>query len=260
LRDWRPTRPSRLRDDARTANRRPARRPQCPARPALTVVDPATLGMTLSCGKSPSYPSLLSPCMVRLSAVKVRRSVARCGWRTDGSGVEGWSGPGRRSRATSAPTVDRATRGGSGASTAAMSAAIHAMTTGISKHRRRTAVSRSYAVTTSDPVELLDRVLETFHQVNRALPKRVLTREELVALGGLLTQVSGALLTLTDLLNAPAHHYDRTRVLHANTDTTPAARPPAATSLLRDCRDGFLMAYTSARAFHADLRRCLKRP
>ena len=135
------------------------------------------------------------------------------------------------------------------------------MTTGISKHRRRTAVSRSYAVTTSDPVELLDRVLETFHQVNRALPKRVLTREELVALGGLLTQVSGALLTLTDLLNAPAHHYDRTRVLHANTDTTPATRPPAAaTSLLRDCRDGFLVAYTSARAFHADLRRCLKRP
>lgn len=135
------------------------------------------------------------------------------------------------------------------------------MTTGISRHRRRTAVSRSCSVTTSDPVELLDRVLETFHQVNRTLPKRVLTREELIAVGGLLTQVSGALLTLTDLLSAPAHHYDRTRVLHPNADTTPAAaRPPAATRLLRDCRGGFLLAYTSARAFHADLRRCLKRP
>ena len=163
-------------------------------------------------------------------------------------------------RATSALAVDRATRGGSGASTAAMSAANHAMTTGISRHRRRSAVSRSCSVTTSDPVELLDRVLETFHQVNRALPKRVLTREELVALGGLLTQVSGALLTFTDLLSAPAHHYDRTRVLHANADTTRAAQPPAATGLLRDCRDGFLLAYTSARALHADLRRCLKRP
>jgi hypothetical protein len=87
----------------------------------------------------------------------------------------------------------------------------------------------------------------------------VLTREELIALGGLLTQVSGALLTLTDLLSAPAHHYDRTRVLHAIADTTSAARPPASTSLLRDCRDGFLVAYSSARAFHADLKRCLKR-
>jgi hypothetical protein len=141
-----------------------------------------------------------------------------------------------------------------------MPAAIHAMTTGISRHRRRTAVSRSYAVTTSDPVELLDRVLETFHQVNRALPKRVLTPEELIALGGLLTQVSGAMLTFTDLLSAPTHHYDRTRVLHANADTIPAARPPGAISLLRDCRAGLLVAYTSARAFHADLRRCLKRP
>ncbi len=140
-----------------------------------------------------------------------------------------------------------------------MSAAIHAMTTGISRHRRRTAVSRSCSVTPSDPVELLDRALETFHQVNRALPKRVLTREELIALGGLLTQVSGALLTLTDLLSAPAHHYDRTRALHADAGTTPTVRSPAATSLLRDCRDGFLAAYTSARSFHADLRRCFKR-
>jgi len=107
-------------------------------------------------------------------------------------------------------------------------------------------------------VEQLDRVLETFHHVNRALPKTVLGREELIALGGLLTQISAALLTLTDLLGAPAHHYDRTRLLRADTDATPAERLPAATSLLRDCRDGFLTAYTSARAFHADLRRCLR--
>ena len=107
-------------------------------------------------------------------------------------------------------------------------------------------------------MEQLDRVLETFHHVNRALPKTVLGREELIALGGLLTQISAALLTLTDLLGAPAHHYDRTRLLRADTDATPAERLPAATSLLRDCRDGFLTAYTSARAFHADLRRCLR--
>ncbi len=132
------------------------------------------------------------------------------------------------------------------------------MTTGITGHRRRTAVSMSLSVTSSDPVEQLDRVVETFHQVNRALPKTVLGREELIALGGLLTQISGALLTLTDLLGAPAHHYDRTRLRRADTDTTPATRLPAATSLLRDCRDGFLTAYTSARAFHADLRQCLR--
>jgi hypothetical protein len=137
-----------------------------------------------------------------------------------------------------------------------MSSAIHAMTNQLSGHRRRTAVSMSCSVTSSDPVEQLDRVMETFHQVNRALPKTVLGREELIALGGLLTQISAALLTLTDLLGAPAHHYDRTRLLRADTDTTPAERLPLATNLLRNCRDGFLAAYTSARAFHADLRRC----
>ncbi len=137
-----------------------------------------------------------------------------------------------------------------------MSAAVHVMTTGISSHRRRTAVSMSLPVTSSDPVDQLDRVVETFHQVNRVLPKAVLGREELIALGGLLTQINSALLTLTDLLSAPTHHYDRARLLRADTDTTSAQRPPAATSLLRDCRDGYLAAYTSARAFHADLRRC----
>ncbi len=129
------------------------------------------------------------------------------------------------------------------------------MTIGISGHRRRSAVSVSSSVTSSDPVEQLDQVVEAFHQVSRALPKTALDREELIALGGLLVQITDALLTLTDLLGAPAHHYDRTRLLRAGADVTPAKRLPAATNLLRDCRDGFVAAYTSARAFHADLRR-----
>lgn len=137
-----------------------------------------------------------------------------------------------------------------------MFTAIDAMTTRMPGHRRRTAVSMSSPVTSSDPVEQLDRVVDTFHQVNRTLPKTALGREELIALGGLLTQISGALLTLTDLLSVPAQHYDRTRL--QGDDTTSTKRLPAATSLLRDCRDSFLAAYTSARAFHADLRQCLR--
>ncbi|HEV7453170.1 MAG TPA: hypothetical protein VGO16_17675 [Pseudonocardiaceae bacterium] len=129
------------------------------------------------------------------------------------------------------------------------------MTAGISSHRRRAAVSMSLPVTNNDPVGQLDRVVETFRQVNRALPKTVPSREELIALGGLLTQINGALLTLTDLLSTPARHYDRARLLRADPDTTRAQPPPAATSLLRDCRDGYLAAYTSARAFHAEVRR-----
>ncbi len=129
------------------------------------------------------------------------------------------------------------------------------MTTRLSHPRRRTAVSVSLPVASSDPVEQLDRVVDAFHRVNRTLPKTVLSVEELIALGGLLTQISGALLTLTDLLSAPAHHFDRTRLRRVDTDAMPAQRLRAAVSLLRDCRDGFLAAYTSARAFHADLRR-----
>jgi hypothetical protein len=133
------------------------------------------------------------------------------------------------------------------------------MTTRMPGHRRRTAVSVSSPTTPrSDPVEQLDRVVDTFHHVNRTLPKTVLGREELIALGGLLTQISGALLTLTDLLSVPAHHYDRTRPHQADDNTTAGKRLPAATSLLKDCRDSFLAAYTSARAFHADLRQCLR--
>jgi len=135
-----------------------------------------------------------------------------------------------------------------------MSAAGRVMTTGISSRRRRAAVSVSLPVASSDPVEQLDQIIETFHHVNRALPRTVLGREELIALGGLLIQVSGAMLTLTDLLSVPAHHCDRTQ-LRAGSNATPATRLPVATGLLRDCRDGVLAAYNSARAFHADLRR-----
>ncbi|MGH3966010.1 MAG: hypothetical protein ACRDRY_22630 [Pseudonocardiaceae bacterium] len=130
------------------------------------------------------------------------------------------------------------------------------MTAGLSHRRRRTAVSMSLPVASSDPVEQLDHVVDAFHRVNRALPKTVLSREELIALAGLVTQISGALLTLTDLLSAPAHHYDRTRLRRVDSDGTPAQRLRGAVNLLRDCRDGFLAAYISARAFHADLRRC----
>ncbi|MGH8918049.1 MAG: hypothetical protein ACRD0H_06875 [Actinomycetes bacterium] len=130
------------------------------------------------------------------------------------------------------------------------------MTNGISNRRRRTTVSVSSSVTSSDPVDQLDRVVDAFHQVNRALPQKVLGHEELIALGGLLTQVSGALLTLTDLLSAPAHHYERTRLPRVDTGVPPAQQPLGATGLLRDCRDSYLAAYTSARALHANLRRC----
>jgi hypothetical protein len=130
------------------------------------------------------------------------------------------------------------------------------MTTGITRQRRRSAVSVSSPITTDDPVDQLDRVVEILHQVNRALPKTVLDREELIALGGLLTQISGALLMFTDLLSAPAHHCNRAQLRRADTEVTPTQQQPAATSLLRDCRDGYLAAYTSARTFHADLRRC----
>ncbi|MGH3838887.1 MAG: hypothetical protein ACRDSF_24810 [Pseudonocardiaceae bacterium] len=130
------------------------------------------------------------------------------------------------------------------------------MTSGIAGRRRRTAVSVSLPVTSRDPVEQLDRAVDALYQVNRALPKTALSREELIALGGLLIQISGALLTLTDLLSAPTRPYDHARLRRAATNATPAQRPPSATSLLRDCRDGYLAAHRSARALHTDLRRC----
>lgn len=126
----------------------------------------------------------------------------------------------------------------------------------LSQQRRRAAVSLSLPVVDEGPVEHLDQAVEIIHRVTRALPETVLNREELIALGGLLTQISGALLTFTDLLIAPVHHYDRTRAVRQPTDTTTTAqRLQAATTSLLNCRNSYLAASTSARAFHADIKR-----
>lgn len=95
-------------------------------------------------------------------------------------------------------------------------------------------------VDNNDPVQQFDHVVDILNQVNRVLPLTAVGREELIALGGLLTQISGALLEVTDLLGAAAQHPDRTRV---------------ATRLLQDCRDSYVTAHTGARVFHADLKR-----
>lgn len=147
---------------------------------------------------------------------------------------------------------DVATKG-NGAATGA----IHAMTNGISGYRRRTALSVSSPVHSRDPVGRLDQVVEILHQINRELPHSALGREELIALGGLLTQVGDALLTFTDLLGAPTQRYVRTRSPGAD-----AAQRPAAAGPLQDCRDGLSTARNSARAFHADLKRhlCTRAP
>jgi len=126
------------------------------------------------------------------------------------------------------------------------------MTTEASGYRGRAAVS----ITSSDPISQLTRAVEAFQRVNRALPNVALDQEKLIALGGLLTQASGALLTLTDLLSVPAHRCDHTRQRSVNVNGTSAARPPAAPRLLQDCRDGYLAAYIHARKFHEHLRRC----
>lgn len=117
------------------------------------------------------------------------------------------------------------------------------------RQRRRTEVSLSSPEASSEPVEQLDRAVEIIHRVTRALPGRVVGREELIALGGLLTQISGALLTFTDLLIASVDHYERTRAVH-DTDVTTQA-----TLLLRECRNSYLAAGASAREFHADIKR-----
>ncbi|MGH4014787.1 MAG: hypothetical protein ACRDSL_12860 [Pseudonocardiaceae bacterium] len=128
------------------------------------------------------------------------------------------------------------------------------MTDGLmSRPRRRAEVSLSLSETSTEPVEQLDRAVEILHRVTRALPETVLSREELIALGGLLTQISGALLTFTELLIAPVHHYDRTRVPAGNTDAKTPNRHTT-TSLLRDCRNSYVDATASARAFHADIK------
>ena len=83
------------------------------------------------------------------------------------------------------------------------------------------------------------------NKVNRVLPLTALRRAELIAIGGLLTQISGALVTVTDVLGAPVQDCDRTRT---------------ATRLLRGCRDGYVAAHSCAQAFHADLKRGARTP
>lgn len=118
--------------------------------------------------------------------------------------------------------------------------------------RRRREVSLSSWETSSEPVEQLDRAVELIYRLTRELPGSALTRDELTALAGLLTQLGSALLTLTDLLLAPVQHHDRIR-------SAPGAEDPAggqqAGTLLRECREGYLAAATSAREFHACIRR-----
>lgn len=132
------------------------------------------------------------------------------------------------------------------------------MTAGISSRRRRSAVSLSMPVTSNDPIGQLDRAVEILHQANRALPGTALGSKELTALGGLLTQISSALLALTDQLSAPAQRYDRAQLHCASVDPGRTPRPLAVAGSLQNCRDGIRATYLAARAFDADLRQCLR--
>lgn len=132
------------------------------------------------------------------------------------------------------------------------------MTAGISSRRRRAAVSLSMPVTSSDPIGQLDRVVEMLHQANRALSGTALGSKELTALGGLLTQISSALLGLTDQLSAPTQRYDRAQMHGGSIDSGGTVRPPAVANSLQNCREGIRATYLAARAFDADLRQCLR--
>jgi hypothetical protein len=128
------------------------------------------------------------------------------------------------------------------------------MTDGFSSRRRRSAVSLSISATSSDPITQLEWVVETFHQVNRALSAAALGHAELITLGRLLTQISGALLTLTDQLSVATQHYDRTRLHRAYTGAAGPSRCVTAGNSLQNCRDGIRATYLAAQAFSAHLR------
>lgn len=121
--------------------------------------------------------------------------------------------------------------------------------------RRRREVSLSSWETGGEPVEQLDRAVELIYRVTRGLPESALTRDELVALAGLLVQLGSALLTFTDQLLAPVQHCERTR--SASGAATPAgtSADEQAGALLRECRRSYLAATTSARELHARIRR-----
>ncbi|MGH8628303.1 MAG: hypothetical protein ACREYC_24575 [Gammaproteobacteria bacterium] len=101
------------------------------------------------------------------------------------------------------------------------------------------------SLTTPDPASQLDQMLEACHRVNQALPGLVLGREELIALAGLLTQVSSALVRTTEVLAVSVQYQDRVR----------RGRAVPATPALWNCRDGYQTAYRSARDLHAGLKR-----
>ena len=128
------------------------------------------------------------------------------------------------------------------------------MTDGSSSRRRRAAVSLSISATSSDPITQLGWVVETFQQVNRALSTTALGRTELIALGRLLAQISGALLALTDQLSVATQHYERAQLHRALTSATGPSRCVAAGNSLQSCRDGIRATYLAAQAFRADLR------
>lgn len=69
----------------------------------------------------------------------------------------------------------------------------------------------------------------------------------MINLGELITQISGALLTLTDdLCSAFAKCYDRTHLAHNNTHATTMS---TTSNLLQHCRDEILAAHTAAHIF-----------
>lgn len=119
----------------------------------------------------------------------------------------------------------------------------------VSRPRRRAEVSLSSPEVSNEPVEQLDQVVELLHRLTRGMSARALGPEELIALGGLLTQISAALLTFTDLLIAPVQHHERSRAV------TTAAQGPTASALLRDCRNNYQAAGLAARSLHAGLKR-----
>lgn len=122
----------------------------------------------------------------------------------------------------------------------------------VSGPRRRAEVSLSCPEMSSEPVGQLDQAVELLHRVTRGLSARPLGPEELIALGGLLTQISGALLTITDMLTAPVQHYSRARTGGAD---SAAAHKPTAGTLLREARNSYHVAGLAARSLHAELKR-----
>ncbi|MGH3631109.1 MAG: hypothetical protein ACRDRL_27155 [Sciscionella sp.] len=124
----------------------------------------------------------------------------------------------------------------------------------LSHYRRRHRVSLSappLPIEPIDPVEHLDHATEIIHRTNRALTATVPDHDELIALAGLLTQASDALLTLTDLLITSTSRRDRTPTAQNSTNAT---RSHATIDLLRDCRNSYLTARATAQALHAHLR------